>query len=143
MKNVLKNDKKFYVLRGPIPEQPPLTHRSDHDAWWKHRCDADDVSDIIMGTVILDLHKDLDKLEAYQMFRQVREIFQRYIKICFKPIHTLETGKVEESHNVCSKRPNVQNREITKKRHKSKKPKRKPKDRPFFYCGEIGHWKRN
>ena len=53
LKAFLKNDEKLYVLKVPIPEQPPLTSRTDHDVWWKHKCDAEDVSEIIMGTVNL------------------------------------------------------------------------------------------
>lgn len=141
---VLKNEQKLYILKGPIPEQPLPTSWSDHDAWWKHYCDAIDVSHIMLGTMIPDLQKALENYEAYQMFRQVKQIYQQNSKTWFKPVQTLDASKVEESHNVCSKRPMVQKREINKRQHNIPKKSRKgPKDGSCFYCGETGHWKRN
>lgn len=139
LKVVLKNDEKLYVLKVPVPEQPPLTSRTDHDAWWKHKCDAEDVSEIIMGTVIPDLQKIFDTDDAYQMYRQMTQIYQQLIIKCFKPVETLDADKVDESYTVCSKRPMVQNKE----KYKRRKTKKAPKNGSCFYCGETGHWKRN
>jgi len=55
LRTILKNDENLYVFKVPVPEPPPLTSRTDYDAWWKHKCDPKDVSEIIMGIVILDL----------------------------------------------------------------------------------------
>src|SRR5581483_2598054 len=114
LKAFLKNDEKLYVLKVPVPEQPPLTSRTDHDAWWKHKCDAEDVSEVIMGTVIPDLQKIFDTNDAYKMYRQMTQIYQQLIVKCFKPVETLDAHKVDESYTVCSKRPMVQNKESTK-----------------------------
>ncbi|KAJ9561142.1 hypothetical protein OSB04_006302 [Centaurea solstitialis] len=139
LKAFLKNDEKLYVLKVPVPEQPPLTSRTDHDVWWKHKCDAEDVSEIIMGTVIPDLQKIFDTDDAYKMYCQMTQIYQQLIIKCFKPVETLDADKVDRSYTVCSKRPMVQNKEKSKRR----KTKKAPKNGSCFYCGEIGHWKRN
>ena len=120
LRTILKNDEKLYVLKVPAPEPPPLTSRTDHDAWWKHKCDNEDVSEIIMGTVILDLQKIFDTDDAYQMYHQINQIYQQLIIKCFKPIETLDADMVDESHTVCSQRPMVQNKE----RHKRRKPRK-------------------
>ncbi|KAJ9536024.1 LOW QUALITY PROTEIN: hypothetical protein OSB04_un000817 [Centaurea solstitialis] len=139
LKAFLKNDEKLYVLKVPVPEQPPLTSRTDHDVWWKHKCDAEDVSEIIMGTVIPDLQKIFDTDDAYKMYCQMTQIYQQLIIKCFKPVETLDADKVDGSYTVCSKRPMVQNKE----KYKRRKTKKAPKNGSCFYCGEIGHWKRN
>jgi hypothetical protein len=66
LRTILKNDEKLYVLKVPVPELPPLTSRTDHDAWWKHKCDNEDVSEIIMGTVIPDLQKIFDTNSSFK-----------------------------------------------------------------------------
>ena len=103
------------------------------------KCDNEDVSEIIMGTVIPDLQKIFDTDDAYQMYRHMRQIYQHLIHKGFKPVETLDAIKVNDSHTVCSKRPMVQNKE----RFKRQKTKKAPKDGSCFYCGETGHWKRN
>ena len=42
---VLRQERKLYVLDGPVPEQPPLSSapRADRDAYQKHLNDAVDV----------------------------------------------------------------------------------------------------
>ncbi|KAJ9565050.1 hypothetical protein OSB04_001016 [Centaurea solstitialis] len=139
LKAFLKNDEKLYVLKVLVPEQPPLTSWTDHDAWWKHKCDAEDVFEVIMGTVIPDLQKIFDTDDPYQMYRQMTQIYQQLIVKCFKPVETLDADKVDGSYTVCSKRPMVQNKE----KYKRRKTKKAPKNGSCFYCGEIGHWKRN
>ncbi|KAJ9556947.1 hypothetical protein OSB04_011561 [Centaurea solstitialis] len=139
LKAFLKNDEKLYVLKVPVPEQPPLTSRTDHDVWWKHKYDAEDVSEIIMGTVIPDLQKIFDTDDAYKLYRQMTQIYQQLIIKCFKPVETLDADKVDGSYSVCSKRPMVQNKE----KYKRRKTKKAPKNGFCFYCGETGHWKRN
>src|SRR5581483_9707413 len=79
LRTVLKNDEKLYVLKVPVSEPPSLTSRTAHDAWWKHKCDAEDVSEIMMGTVIPDLQKIFDTDDAYQMYRQMSQIYQHLI----------------------------------------------------------------
>ena len=135
LRTILKNDEKLYVLKVPVPELPPLTSRTDHDAWWKHKCDNEDVSEIIMGTIIPDLQKIFDTDDAYQMYHQINQIYQQLILKCFKPVETLDADMVDESHTVCSKRPMVQNKE----RYKRRKNKKAPKNGSCFYCEETGH----
>ena len=126
LRTVLKNDEKLSVLKVPVTEPPSLT---DHDAWWKRKCDAKDVSEIVMGTVIPDLQKIFDTDDAYQMYRHMRQVYQQLIQKCFKHVETLDAIKVNESHTVCSKRPMVQNKE----RYKRRKTKKAPKDGSCFY----------
>ncbi|KAJ9566523.1 hypothetical protein OSB04_002489 [Centaurea solstitialis] len=123
LKAILKNDDKLYILKVPVPEQPPPTSRTDHDDWWKHKCDVEDVSEIIMGTVIPDLQKIFDTDDAYKMYRQMTQIYQQLIIKCFKPVETLDAYKVDGSYTVCSKRPMVQNKEKYKRRKTKKAPK--------------------
>ena len=99
----IKRDNKFYIPKGYIPKQTSITGRIKHNALWKHCCDAEDVSKIILGKVITGLRKEFKNLNAFYMFHQVEKIFLKYSDIWNKPVQKQEECKAEESHHVCSK----------------------------------------
>ena len=149
LKIVLNNEHKLYILKNHVPEQPPPTSWCEHDAWWKHHCDALDVSELMLGTVIPIFQKDLERYEAYEMFHQIKHIHKQKARIWFKP------NKLEESHMVNSLFPKAQERKTNdnsrgKVRGKiavsnsiPKKSKKDPNVGSCFYCGKTGHWKRH
>ena len=52
---ILKQEKKDYVLEGPIPEEPQTTPKVAHDLWLKHCDDSIDVSCLMLAMMIPDL----------------------------------------------------------------------------------------
>ena len=73
---VLKNEKKFYVLEEPIPDEPPaIATKAVRDAWLKHNEDSVEVACLMLATMIPDLQKNMEDLGAYDMVFQLKEMF--------------------------------------------------------------------
>src|SRR4051812_38947542 len=65
---ILKHEKKLCVLDQPIPNQPAANApRADKDAFKKHQDDALDVNFLILATIISELQKQHENMDAYDM----------------------------------------------------------------------------
>ncbi|KAJ9538325.1 hypothetical protein OSB04_031058 [Centaurea solstitialis] len=74
---VLRHERKWYVLEEPLGEAPPAnapaTARNAHK---KHSDDLLDVACLMLATMSPDLQAGLINTNAYDMIRQLRDMFQ-------------------------------------------------------------------
>ena len=75
---VLRQERKLYVLDGPVPEQPPLsaTPRVDRDAYQKHLNDAVDVRCLMLALMTFELQKQHEAMDAFDMIEHLKLLFQ-------------------------------------------------------------------
>ena len=74
---VLKHEKKLYVLEQPIPDQPAANApRADKDAFKKHQDDALDVGCLMLATMISELQKQHENMDAYDMIVHLKKLYQ-------------------------------------------------------------------
>jgi len=98
---VLKQEKKDYVLEKPVPEEPQTTPKAAHDIWIKHSDDSIDVACLMLATMIPDLQKDLEHLEAYDMIAHLKQMFEKQARTeRFETVRVLHGFKMEEGGNV-------------------------------------------
>ncbi|KAK9088831.1 hypothetical protein Scep_027913 [Stephania cephalantha] len=75
---VLKHERKLYVLDAPIPEDPPANAtKAVNDAHNKHINNSTDVACIMLATMVPELQKDMELMEAYDMAITLKEMFQQ------------------------------------------------------------------
>ena len=74
---VLRHERKWYVLEEPLGEVPPEGSPSAvRNAHQKHTNDLLDVGCLMLATMSPELQTDLMDIGAYDMIRQLREMFQ-------------------------------------------------------------------
>ncbi|KAD4385131.1 hypothetical protein E3N88_25299 [Mikania micrantha] len=74
---VLTQDKKMYVLEGPIPEAlAPNATKAVRDAWAKHFDDAQTVACLMLATMEPNLQHDLEYLKAYEIIEELKLMFE-------------------------------------------------------------------
>ncbi|KAJ9557737.1 hypothetical protein OSB04_012351, partial [Centaurea solstitialis] len=74
---VLKHERKWYVLEEPLGEAPPATApAAARNAHKKHSDDLLDVACLMLATMSPDLQAGLINTNAYDMIRQLRDMFQ-------------------------------------------------------------------
>ena len=101
MRIVLKHERKYYVLEGPIPVEPPALPKVAHDAWLKHLDDSIDVSCLMLATMIPDLQINLEQFPAYDMLVHLKEMFQQLARNeRFDTVRALHACKMEEGQSV-------------------------------------------
>ncbi|XP_071694735.1 uncharacterized protein [Rutidosis leptorrhynchoides] len=101
---VLKVEKKSYILDGPVPEEPPANAtKSIRDAWTKHTDDSTEVACLMLATMIPDLQKDLEHHDAFEMLKQLKEMFQQQARQQrFETVRALHACKMTEGTSVSS-----------------------------------------
>ena len=78
---VLKQERKLYVLDGPIPAAPALTApRAEHNAYKKHQDDALDVSCVMLATMNAELQKQHELMDAYEMIEHLKKLFEGHAR---------------------------------------------------------------
>ena len=78
MRIVLKQERKIYVLDQPIPDEPAAdVPRAQQDAYMKHIDDSVDVSCLMLATMVPELQRDLEHMEAFGMLVHLKEMFQQ------------------------------------------------------------------
>ncbi|XP_071712892.1 uncharacterized protein [Rutidosis leptorrhynchoides] len=99
---VLKVKKKSYILDGLIPEEPPANAtKSIRDAWTKHTDDSIEVACLMLDTMISDLQKDLEHHDAFEMLKQLKEMFQQQAKQQrFETVRALHACKMAEGTSI-------------------------------------------
>ncbi|KAJ9544786.1 hypothetical protein OSB04_024493 [Centaurea solstitialis] len=74
---VLRHERKWYVLEEPLGEAPPANATAAvRNAHKKHSDDLLDVGCLMLATMSPDLQTGLINTNAYDMIRQLREMFQ-------------------------------------------------------------------
>ncbi|KAJ9560538.1 hypothetical protein OSB04_005698 [Centaurea solstitialis] len=74
---VLRHERKWYVLEEPLGEAPPTNApAAARNAHKKHSDDLLDVACLMLATMSLDLQAGLINTNAYDMIRQLRDMFQ-------------------------------------------------------------------
>ncbi|KAJ9541626.1 hypothetical protein OSB04_028132 [Centaurea solstitialis] len=74
---VLRHERKWYVLEEPLGEAPPANApAAARNAHKKHSDDLLDVACLMLATMSPDLQAGLINTNAYNMIRQLRDMFQ-------------------------------------------------------------------
>ncbi|KAJ9536333.1 hypothetical protein OSB04_un000484 [Centaurea solstitialis] len=74
---VLRHERKWYVLEEPLGEAPPANASAAvRNAHKKHSDDLLDVGCLMLATMSSDLQPGLINTNAYDMIRQLRDMFQ-------------------------------------------------------------------
>ncbi|KAJ9536567.1 LOW QUALITY PROTEIN: hypothetical protein OSB04_un000266 [Centaurea solstitialis] len=74
---VLRHEKKWYILEQPLGEAPPANAAANvRNAYRKHSEDLLDVGILMLATMSPDLQTGLINTNAYDMIRQLRDMFQ-------------------------------------------------------------------
>ncbi|KAJ9546428.1 hypothetical protein OSB04_018971 [Centaurea solstitialis] len=74
---VLRHERKWYVLEEPLGEAPPANApAAARNAHKKHSDDLLDVACLMLATMSPDLQAGLINTNAYDMIRQLRDMFQ-------------------------------------------------------------------
>ncbi|KAJ9543708.1 hypothetical protein OSB04_023415 [Centaurea solstitialis] len=74
---MLRNERKWYVLEEPLGEAPPANASAAvRNAHKKHSDDLLDVGCLMLATMSSDLQTGLINTNAYDMIRQLRDMFQ-------------------------------------------------------------------
>ncbi|KAJ9568399.1 hypothetical protein OSB04_004365 [Centaurea solstitialis] len=74
---VLRHERKWYVLEEPLGEAPPANApAAARNAHKKHSDDLLDVTCLMLATMSPDLQAGLINTNAYDMIRQLRDMFQ-------------------------------------------------------------------
>lgn len=100
---VLKQEKKAYVLDGPIPDNVP---DEDDDAvleYLKHTEDSVQVSCLMLASMTPEIQKDFENHGAYEMITQLKEMFLTQARVeRFETVRALHACRMEESQSVSS-----------------------------------------
>ena len=75
---VLKQEKKDYVLRDPLPERPLANAaRTLHNAWEKHSSDETDVYCLMLATMTAELQMQFESvLSPIEIMASLKSLFQ-------------------------------------------------------------------
>ncbi|KAJ9556184.1 hypothetical protein OSB04_010798 [Centaurea solstitialis] len=78
---VLRHERKWYVLEEPLGEAPPATApAAARNVHKKHSDDLLDVACLMLATMSPDLQAGLINTNAYDMIRQLRDMFQTHAR---------------------------------------------------------------
>ncbi|KAJ9539205.1 hypothetical protein OSB04_031938 [Centaurea solstitialis] len=155
---VLRHERKWYVLEEPLGEAPPANApTAARNAHKKHLDDLLDVACLMLATMSPDLQTGLINTNAYDMIRQLRDMFQTQARTerydatkAFNECKMVKDGGVKKKNGHAStskgKGP-VQAIQSAPKKGKGKGKKVKPNkartENRCFICNEIGHWRQN
>src|SRR5581483_957150 len=79
---VLKHERKWYALEEPLGEAPPANASATiRNAYKKHSDDLLDVGCLMLATMSPDHQTELINTNAYDMIRQLRDMFQTQARI--------------------------------------------------------------
>ena len=99
---VLKQERKTYVLERPIPEEPAANApRAQRDAYTKHLDDSVNVGCLMLATMVPELQRALEHMEAYEMIVHLKEMFQQQARQeRFETTKALHSCKMAEGASV-------------------------------------------
>ncbi|XP_054782699.1 uncharacterized protein LOC129289995 [Prosopis cineraria] len=82
----------------PIPEEPVANApRAQKDAYTKHTNDLVDVGCLMLATMVSELQRHLEHMEAYEMIVHLKEIFQQQVRQeRYETIKALHSCKMAE-----------------------------------------------
>ncbi|KAK8597116.1 hypothetical protein V6N12_065592 [Hibiscus sabdariffa] len=74
---VLEQERKEYVIEEPVPDEPAANApRADKDKFMKHLDDMLYVSCLMLATMSLELQKQHEDMNAYNMIQNLKEIYE-------------------------------------------------------------------
>ena len=99
---VLKQKRKAYVLDQPIPKEPAANApRAQKDAYTKHTNDSVDVECLMLATMVPELQRDLEHVEAFEMIAHLKEMFQQQARQeRYETMKALHSCKMAEGASV-------------------------------------------
>nr|KAJ0220989.1 hypothetical protein LSAT_V11C200057170 [Lactuca sativa] len=107
-RNILKQEKKVYVLESQVPKEPPFVPKAAHDAWLKHVDDSLDVSCLMLATMIPGLQQDLELFTTFDMIEHLKQMFGQQARTeRFKTVRDLHACKMEETRNMSTHVPKM------------------------------------
>ncbi|KAI9092946.1 hypothetical protein K1719_027469 [Acacia pycnantha] len=72
-----KHERKEYLINQLILDEPSATDsRAQTDAYTKHKDDSVDAGCLMLATMLLDLNRDLEHVEASEMIVHRSKMFQ-------------------------------------------------------------------
>ena len=78
---VLKQEKKLYVLDAPLPPEPARNATAvQRETFETKKSDSNDVTCLMLATMVPDLQKQFMDKEAYEIMIQLREMFQKHAR---------------------------------------------------------------
>lgn len=81
MRIVLKQERKLYVIDGPIPVALANTApRVEHNAYKKHQDDVLDVSCLMLAIMNSELQKQHELMDAYEMIEHLKKLFEGHAR---------------------------------------------------------------
>ncbi|KAI9125531.1 hypothetical protein K1719_002949 [Acacia pycnantha] len=90
-----KHERKEHLINQPILDEPsPLIQELD-DAYTKHKDDSVDAGCLMLVTMLLDLNRDLEHVEASEMIVHPTEMFQ-----CEQGLRGLDSHVLGVSYDV-------------------------------------------
>ena len=73
---VLKQERKSYIIETTFPSVPPSNApRAQKDAYEKHLNYSVDVTYLVLATMVPDLQRQFEAMEAFDMMRHLKEMF--------------------------------------------------------------------
>ncbi|VFQ90482.1 unnamed protein product [Cuscuta campestris] len=160
---VLHMDEKEYVLEKPIPPAPPANaSKVVKYAYEKHVKDDNQVSCVMLATMITELQKQHEDMKAHEMIVALRQLYQGQSRHeCFLLLKMLQTAEenltkgkgssvlmVQGGKGKPKKGIKIKARTVGKPKSKStssatQKPVGGIAKGKCHHCGKAGHWRRN
>ena len=106
---VLRHEIKWYVLEEPLGEVPPAwSPAAVKNSHQKHTNDLLDVGCLMLATMSPELQTDLMDIGAYDMIRQLREMFQAQARTeRYDATKALSSCKMAKGTSVCTHVMNI------------------------------------
>ncbi|KAI9086606.1 hypothetical protein K1719_031467 [Acacia pycnantha] len=71
-----KHERNEYLINQPIPDGPAAADpRAQTNAYMKHKDDSVDAGCLMLATMLLDLNRDLEHVEASEMILHPTKMF--------------------------------------------------------------------
>ncbi|KAJ9561419.1 hypothetical protein OSB04_006579 [Centaurea solstitialis] len=150
-----RHDRKWYVLEQPLGEaQPANANATVRNAYRKHTDDLLDVGCLMLATMSPELQTGLMNTNAYDMIRQLRDMFQT-MGTKAKDVLMVQDGGVKKKHGqgstsrgkgqmqVSQSAPRFVENGKTKGKGKKFKANKARTENRCFRCHEVRHWRKN
>ncbi|GJW78140.1 hypothetical protein Tco_0139822 [Tanacetum coccineum] len=102
LKQVLRVEKKMYVIEQPIPPAPAVDFAANVLAEWNAVYDAhNEVSYLMLGSMTPELHRQFENYSPYEMLQELKSMFEKQVRVeRFDLIQTFHACKQEEGKPV-------------------------------------------
>ncbi|KAK8712945.1 hypothetical protein V6N13_148173 [Hibiscus sabdariffa] len=77
LKIFIKQERKEYFIEGPVPDEPAAkAPRANKDKFKKHMDDMLVVGCLILATMVPELQKQHEDMDAYEMIQNLKKIYE-------------------------------------------------------------------